>query len=168
MPSTRPAALLFLLGVLTLLLSSILVLWPAWDGEASARDGEAQKTPDHKILTVRDTVGIRQLDVSTPAGKESGMRLVVEKLREDNTPEDGALLIEFTDPEGARDTGFALVYDSKRAVMETGETERFGEVYDEDEAERVMREEDGVRVVGYEEFVQDNPRLSDEVRRFLR
>ena len=168
MPSTRPAVLLFLLGVLTLLLSSILVLWPAWDGEANARDGEAQKTPDYEVLDVRDAAKIRQLDVSTPADKEAGMRLVVEKLREENTPEGGVLLVEFTDPEDARETGFALVYDNKRAVMEAGETERYGEVYDEDEAKRVMREEDGVKVVGYEEFKQDNPRLSDEVRRFLR
>lgn len=168
MPSTRPAVLLFLLGVLTLLLSSILVLWPAWDGKANAHNGEARKTPNYEVLTVRDAAGIRQMAVSTTAAKESGMRLVVEKLREDNTPEDGALLIEFTDPEASRDTGFALVYDSKRAVMEAGETERFGEVYDEDAAKRIMREEDGVRVVGYKEFAQDNPRLSDEVRRFLR
>ncbi len=168
MPSTRPAALLFLLGVLTLLLSLILVLWPAWDGEANAHDGEARKTPDYKVLTVRDATEIRQMDVSTPAAKEAGMRLVVEKLRGDNTPEDGVLLIEFTNPEGSRDTGFALVYDSERAVMEAGETRRFGEVYDEDEAKRVMREEDGVRVVGYKEFVQENPQLSDGVRRFLR
>lgn len=168
MPSTRPAALLFFLGVLTLLLSSILVLSPGWNGEADARDGEAQKTPDYEVLNVRDAAKIRQLDVSTPAVKEAGMRLVVEKLREDNTPEDGALLIEFTDPEDARDTGFALVYDNKRAVMEAGETDRFGEVYDEDAAENIMRQEDGVRVIGYEEFAQDNPRLSDKLRGFLR
>lgn len=168
MPSTRPAALLFLLGVLTLLLSSILVLWPAWDGEANARDGEAKKTPDYEVLKIRDAAKIRQLDVSTPAAKEAGMRLVTEKLREDNTPEDGVLLIEFTDPEDERETGFSLVYDNQRAVMEAGETERFGEVYDKDQAKRIMREEDGVKVVGYEEFVRDNPRLSDEARRFLR
>lgn len=168
MPSTRQAALLFFLGVLTLFLSSILVLWPGWNGEADARDGEAQKTPDYKILSVRDADKIRQMDVSTTAVKEAGMRLVVEELRVDNTPENGALLIDFTDPEGSRDTGFALAYDSKQAVLEAGDTERFGEVYDDSEAERVMREEDGVRVISYEEFVRNNPRLSDEIRNFLR
>lgn len=168
MPSTRPAALVFLLGVSTLLLSSILVLWPALEGRANARDGEARKTPDYEVTNVRDAAGIRQMDVSTPASKEAGMRLVVEKLRGENTPEDGTLLVEFKNQNDvSRDTGFALVYDSKRALMDAGETERFGEVYDKAEAKRIMREEDGVRVVGFRDFAERNPGLWDKIKRSL-
>lgn len=89
------------------------------------------------------------MDVSTPAAKGSGMRLAVEKPRVDNVPEDGARLIEFTDPEGSRDTGFALVYDNRRAVMEAGETERFGKVYNEAEARHAgRRRREGDRLQG--------------------
>lgn len=96
------------------------------------------------------------------------MRLVVEKLRKKNTPKNGTLLVEFKDlDDTSRDTGFALAYDNEQAVMEAGETERFGKVYDKADAKRIINEEDGVRVVGFKDFAESHPGIWDSVKRFL-
>lgn len=138
----------------------------ATGGEAGARPG--METPRYEILSVHDAPKTRAVMVETPAKGEAGMRLVADDLRDENTPEDGVLLVEFQDDgTSALPTGFALVFDDEEAVLDSGESDRFGEVYDEKEAERIMDEEDGVRVVSFRVFAEESPSLWEKAKDFL-
>lgn len=67
--------------------------------------------------------------------------------------------------------GFALVFDSKEAVLESGRgatSERYGAGYDQTEARRIMAEEGGMRVVSFAEFAGENPGLWEQAKSLLR
>ena len=169
MPITRVATISFVLAILTL----VLTLWIAFSPEATgadARDG-SQKTPNYQIMGEYQATGVHELDVTTTAKREARMRLVAEDLRKAYTPENGTLLIEYHDAKDpSNHTGFALVYDNKRAVLEAGRGEtsgRFGDLYDTKDARQIMDREDGIRVVGFLEFTEQNPSLSSKIESFL-
>ncbi|QYJ16673.1 hypothetical protein Rxycam_02508 [Rubrobacter xylanophilus DSM 9941] len=158
-----PGATLLLAAAM---LAFVLAFALAAPGEKASA---AEKTPRYTVLRVSDAPGVREVVVSTAARREEGMRLVADELRErGNVPEGGTLLVEYRklrDP--SRETGFALVFDSERAVLEAGKTARYGEVYDAEDAERIMEEEDGIRAVSYRDFAEENPGLWERIREFL-
>ena len=157
-------------GALPLLAAALLALALAVALAASGeRAAAAEKAPRYTVLSVSDAPGVREVVVSTAARREEGLRLVADELREKgNVSEDGTLLVEYRkrrDP--SRETGFALVFDSERAVLEAGKTARYGEVYDEEDAEQIMEEEGGIRAVSYRDFAEENPGLWERIRGFL-
>lgn len=170
MQSTKPATFFFALAMLTLLVLLSAVISLAGGKQAEARAGSEQtSTPKYEVLDIHDAAGVREIDVAAATTDGTGMRLIAQQLRaKGNTPGDGTLLIEFAK---ARDTsvntGFALAFDSKQAILDAGQSDRYGEVYDKAEARRIMAEEDGVRVVSLKGFVQEHPSLRDEVKNFL-
>lgn len=173
MQSSKPAVLFFVLAMLTLSVFAVVILSPTMGQRAEARSKPAvSETPKHEVLGTLDATGLRKAEVATPATTEAGMRLVAEKLRDENLPDEGTLLIEFSklrDP--AVNTGFALVFDDKQAALDAGRGEtsiRYGEPYDREEARRILEDEDGMRVVSFEEFANENPDIWEKSRRFLR
>ena len=165
MLSTKSIRLFFALAIL----SALLAAWSLLFSQGMEVNAQPDATPPpHEVLEVSDASGVREVVVATPAGREAAMLLVAQELKEENTPEGGTLLVEYRgvkDPQMS--TGFALVFDDKEAVLDAGATERFGEVYDEEEAERIMGEEGGVRVVSFEEFAEDSPGVWERVKRFI-
>ncbi len=170
--STKPAVIFFALAALATLLSLSSIILPGWVRVADARTGEAVKTPSYEVLEVQEAPGVRELDVATPARSELEMYLVARELSEQNTPEDGTLLVEFTKtPKDPKSTGFALVFDSHRAVLEAGQgetSERYEAGYDRADARGIMKKEGGMRVVSYAEFARENPGLWERAKGFLR
>lgn len=156
-------AALFAIAVL-----GALALFFAMGTEAGARPGKME-TPRYEILRTHDATMTRAVVVETPAKGEAGMRLIAEEIRDENTPKDGVLLVEYQEEKPPADsTGFALVFDDEEAVLGAGDSDRFGEVYDEEEAGRIMDEEDGVRVVSFRAFAEENPSLWEKATSFLR
>ncbi len=151
------------------ILSALLAAWSLLFYQGKEVNAQPDRTPPpHEVLDVSDASGVREVVVATPAKREAAMLLVAQELKEENTPEGGTLLVEYRaakDPHSS--TGFALVFDDKEAVLDAGATERFGEVYDEEDAKRIMEEEGGVRVVSFEEFAEDSPGLWERVKRFI-
>ena len=173
MQSSKPAVLFFALAMLTLSVMAVVVLSPTVGGRAEAQPKPtATETPKHEVLGSLDATGLRKLEVATPATTEAGMRLVAEELRDENLPENGTLLIEFDKlRDSSVGTGFALVFDDERAALDAGRGEtsvRYGEAYDRKEARRILKDEDGMRVVSFEEFTDENPSIWEKSRRFLR
>ena len=173
MQSAKPAILLFVVAMFVLSLLAAAIFSPAMEGRAEAQSGtNVSQTPKYKVLGTLDATGMRKVEVATPAKTETGFRLVADKLREDNVPQDGTLLVEFnksSDPSVG--TGFALVFDNKKAVLDAGRGEtslQYGDPYDREEAQHIMKQEDGMRVVGFKEFAEDNPDVWKESRSFLR
>ena len=153
-------------GALLLLAAALLALALVVSGESASA---AEKAPRYTVLRVSDAAGVREVVGSTAARREEGMRLIADELREEgNVPEGGTLLVEYRKPQDpSGETGFALVFDGERAVLEAGKTARYGEVYDEEDAERIMEEEDGIRAVSYRDFAEENPGLWERIREFL-
>jgi hypothetical protein len=148
------------------ILSAFLAAWAHLFFQGNEVNAQPDRTPPpHEVLDVSDASGVREVVVATPAKREAAMVLVAQELKEENTPEGGTLLVEYRaakDPHSS--TGFALVFDDKEAILNAGATERFGEVYDGEDAERIMEEEGGVRVVSFEEFAEDNPSVWERVK----
>lgn len=139
-------------------------------GSASAQTTEQQPVPNYEVLDVFEAAGVVEVDVSTDVKREEKLRSIAEDLRENeaNVPESGTLLVEYYDDEDtSENTGFALVFDDERAVLDSGDSEQFGQVYDAEEAERIIEEEDGMRVVSYREFKEENSGIWSTVKRFL-
>jgi hypothetical protein len=154
----------YALAIVAVFLLGALALY----GTGPAALAEEQETPDYEVLQVSDAPGVSEALVATGETREGGLRLIAEELREEDTPEDGTLLVEYyAAPDRAVNTGFALIFDSEQAVLDIGESERFGQVYDEEDAERIMREEDGMRVVSFEDFAEQNPSLWERAKQFL-
>lgn len=173
MQSVKPAVLFSILAMLTLSVFAAVVFSPTVGKMAEARsDDTVRETPKYEVLGTVDATGLRKMEVATPAKTEADMRLVAEELRDENVPEDGTFLIEFNklrDP--SVDTGFALVFDDKNAVLDAGGGEisaRYDESYDREEARRIMKKEGGIRVVSFEEFAEENPDIWEKTRHFLR
>ena len=107
--------------------------------------------------------GVTEVVVGTETTDEDGMRLVASDLAS-YYPGDGVLLVEFRegangDPEGGRESGFALVFGSREAAL-APDLE-----YTEEEVEEIFEEDGGVRAVSYEEFGEENPALKDDLER---
>ncbi len=136
---------------------------------ASAQNTERPEVPQYQVLDAFDAAGIVEVDVATVANREAGMRLIADDLRENqNVPEGGTLLVEYYDDEdNTENTGFALVFDDERAVLESGDSDQFGQVYDAEEAERIIEEEGGIRTVSYKDFKEENSGIWGAVKRFL-
>jgi hypothetical protein len=170
--STKPAVIFFALAALATLLSLSSIILPGWVRAADARTAEAVKTPSYEVLGVGEAPGVRELEVASPARSELEMGLVAQDLREENTPEDGTLLVELTKtPKNPKSTGFALVFDSQKAVLEAGQgetSERYGAGYDRADARRIMQEEGGMRVVSFAELARETPDLWERAKGFLR
>jgi len=150
----------------TLLLASLLSYSSGDKATALAEEGTGM--PHHRVLEALDAPGMREVAVATPETGEREMRLIAQELREENTPAFGTLLIEYYDAsEPSTNTGFALVFDNKKAVLDAGRTQRFGKVYDEEDAEQITEGEDGIRVVSFEQFAEDNPSVWEQIRDFL-
>lgn len=143
-----------------------LALFFAMGDAAGARPGE---TPDYEVVDAHDATNTRALVVATDAEGESGLRRIADDLRDENLPDGGTLLVEYQktdDP--AVPTGFALVFDDEDAVLDAGNSDRYGEVYDEQDAERIIEEEDGIRAVSFRSFAEENPSLWERATSFLR
>lgn len=170
MQSTRPATLFFALAILTLLvlLSAVLSLVGGKQAEAQAGSEQAS-TPRYEVLDAHVAAGVREIDVAAATTDEAGMRLIAQKLRQKgDVPSDGTLLIEYKKAQDTSvSTGFALAFDNKRAILDAGDSDRYGEVYDKAEAKKIMTKEDGVRVVSFKGFAQEHPSLQDKVKNFL-
>ncbi len=172
MQSVKPAILFFVLAMFVLAASATLLFWPTVVKKAEAQpDNAVTEVPRYKILESAETNGMRGFEVATSAKSEAAMRLVAEDLQEEYVPEDGTLLIEFSklrDP--SENTGFALVFDNKRAILDAnnGETSAtYDESYDRDEARHIMRDEGGVRVVSFQDFAEENPGVWDSAEKVL-
>lgn len=144
-----------------------LALFLAMGDEAGARPGGAE-TPPYEVLSAHDALDTRAVMVATPEKGEAGMRLIADDLRDENLADGGTLLVEFQGKASALPTGFALVFDDEDAVLDTGDSDRFGEVYDEDDAERIIEEEDGIRAVSFREFSEEHPSIWEKAKSFLR
>ena len=173
MRSSKFAVLFFALAMLTLSIVAVEVLSPTWVQRAEARPKPTMtETPKYEVLGALDAAGLRKVEVSTSAKTEAGMRLVAEDLRDENLPENGTLLVEFDKPRDTSvDTGFALVFDNERAALDAGRGETsvdYDEAYSRKEARRILKDEDGMRVVSFEEFADENPGVWEEYRRLLR
>lgn len=167
---TSPDSVRTFVGLAVLL----LVALGAWSLVLRATSAEAQpaEAPDYEVIDESLGEDVRELVVSTGARGEEDLRLVTGDLAEElPAPEDGVLLVEFRDePEtgeaagryGLRETGFALVFDSEEAAL--AEDLR----YDEEEARRIIEEEDGIRVVSFADFGEENPDLLDALENILR
>lgn len=177
MPEKRDAEVKFLPNLpkrFALTLAASAVCFAAYSAShantASAQGEPAQEeVPQYEVVNDFQAAGVNEVRVTTEETREVEMRLIADDLRGgDNVPEDGTLLIEYYDSENPdENTGFALVFDSEEAVLDTGSTEQFGEVYDEEEAERIIEEEDGVRVVSNEEFAEENASIWDRIKGFF-
>ncbi len=128
-----------------------------------------EEVPSYDVINAFQATGVNEVRVATDETRETEMRLIADDLREDgNVPEDGTLLVEYYDSANtSENTGFALVFDNEEAVLDTGATEKFGEVYDEEEAERIIEEEDAMRVVSNEEFAEENASIWDRIKGFI-
>lgn len=173
MQSAKPAMLFFVLAMLTLSVFAAAVFSPAMGKRAEAQSGpDVSETPKHRVLGASEAAGLREIEVASAAKTETEMRRVAEELQDVNVPEDGTLLIEFKKfRDSSVDTGFALVFDNRDAVLDAGRGEtsvQYGEPYDRREARRIMKEEDGMRIVGFKEFAEENPAVWKEARRSLR
>ncbi|MGI8650027.1 MAG: hypothetical protein ACR2KW_06560 [Rubrobacter sp.] len=125
--------------------------------------------PQYQVIDAFDAAGVVEVDVATAVKKEGKLRLIADDLREhENVPEGGTLLVEYYDDEDtSENTGFALVFDDERAVLESGDSDQFGQVYDREDAERIIEEEDGMRVVSYRDFKEDNSGIWGSIKSFL-
>lgn len=130
---------------------------------------DQKKIPEYEVVEAFDAPGIQDVSVSSGAARESGMRLIARDLRKDDlVPQNGTMLVEYYDEDDtSKNTGFALVFDSEKAVLDAGASEQFGEVYNEDEAGEIMDEQDGVRVVSYRDFKDENSTLWGKIKSFL-
>lgn len=165
-PDKRPYVLAAAAALLCIALFGALALTLAGN-EAGAHPGGAE-TPDYEVLSAHDALETRAVLVATAAKGEAGMRLIADDLRDENLPDGGTLLVEYQGTDAsAIPTGFALVFDDEDAVLDTGDNERFGEVYDEEEAESIMDEEDGIRAVSFRQFAEANPTLWEKATSFL-
>ena len=123
----------------------------------------AQEVPPYAVLRERETEEVREILIKTGATREQQMRLVAEDLRT-YAPKDGILLLEFrreAENGALEETGFALVFDSRLAAAAPYLS------YTKEEKEAIFEEEGGIRVVGYEEFKEENPNLVDELESLL-
>ncbi|MDQ4002052.1 MAG: hypothetical protein M3283_13890 [Actinomycetota bacterium] len=133
---------------------------------SDAGEGEvagAQEVPSYAVLQERETEEVREILIKTGATREQQMRLVAEDLRP-YAPKDGILLLEFrreAENVALEETGFALVFDSRLAATAPYLS------YTEEEKEATFEEEGGIRVVGYEEFKEENQNLVDELESLL-
>lgn len=137
---------------------------------AFAQDNAVEtEPPAYTVTNAFQAAGVNEVRVTTEETREAEMRLIADDLRDEgNVPDNGTLLVEYydsTDP--AENTGFALVFDSEDAVLDTGTTEQFGEVYDREEAERIIAEEDAMRVVSNEEFAEENSSIWERIKGFF-
>lgn len=130
-----------------------------------------EEVPQYEVIEVFEAAGVNEVRVSTEESREAEMRLIADDLRDSNefnVPEDGTLLVEYYDSEDTSENiGFALVFDSEEAVLDTGTTEQFGEVYDREEAERIIEEEGAMRVVSNEQFAEENGSIWDQIKGFI-
>lgn len=134
-------------------------------GAASAQDDA--DAPEYSVTNAFQADGVNEVRVATEEAREAGMGLIADELRDEgNVPEDGTLLVEYYDS-ASENTGFALVFDNEDAVLDTGTTEQFGEVYDREDAERIIEEEDAMRVVSNEEFAEENASIWDRIKGFF-
>ncbi len=137
----------------------------------AANAANAQEVPDYEVVEVFEAASVNEIRVATEETREAEMRLIADDLRDSNeynVPADGTLLVEYYDSaDPSENTGFALVFDNEDAILDTGTTEQFGEVYDRDEAERIIEEEDAMRVVSNEEFAEENASIWDRVKNFF-
>ncbi|ABG05724.1 hypothetical protein Rxyl_2811 [Rubrobacter xylanophilus DSM 9941] len=154
---------LFYISAMLVALAAAAALVLAQEGR-EARAVEAE-TPEYRVLDVSDAAGVREVVVTAAEPREAGMRLIDEELRDaGNLPEDGTLLVEYRkDDDPERSTGFALVFDSVEAVLAPGRYSDYGEA----DAEQIMEEEDGIRVVGFREFAEENPTIWEQVKQSL-
>ena len=173
MQSVKPAILFFVLAMFVLAASATLLFWPTVVKKAEAQpDNAVTEVPRYKILESAETTGMRGFEVATSAKSEAAMRLVAEDLQEEYVPEDGTLLIEFSKlRDSSKETGFALVFDNKKAILNTGNGETsttYNESYDRDEARSIMKDEGGVKVVSFEDFAEENPGVWDSAQKVLK
>ncbi len=137
---------------------------------ASAQENGAE-VPEYEVIEVFEATSVNEIRIATEETRETGMRLIADDLRDSNeynVPEDGTLLVEYYDSANtSENTGFALVFDNEEAVLDTGATEKFGEVYDEEDAERIIEEEGAMRVVSNEEFAEENASIWDRIKGFI-
>lgn len=138
---------------------------------AYANAASAQEVPEYEVINVFEATSVNEIRVATDETREAEMRLIADDLRDSNeynVPADGTLLVEYYDSDNtSKNLGFALVFDNEEAVLDTGATEKFGEVYDEEEAERIIEEEDSMRVVSNEEFAEENASIWDRIKNFV-
>ncbi|MEW6635792.1 MAG: hypothetical protein AB1425_03155 [Actinomycetota bacterium] len=165
MPDTttiRRTRLFYVSAMLAALVVATALVLLQGDRIARAVEGEP---PAYQVLDVSDAADVREVVVATAETREAGMRLIAEELREaGNLPEGGTLLVEYRkDDAPEQSTGFALVFDSEEAVLAPG---RYSD-YDEADAEQIMEEEDGIRIVSFEEFAEENPTVWEQVKKFL-
>lgn len=138
--------------------------------EAASAQTTEPKVPQYQVMDVFDASGVVEVDVSTPVKKEGALRLIADDLRknEANVPDSGTLLVEYYDDEdNSRNTGFAMVFDDEEAVLDSGDSQQFGQVYDREDAERIIEGEDGIRVVSFKEFKEENSGLWGSIKSFL-
>lgn len=134
---------------------------------SAASAQENADIPEYAVTNAFQADGVNEIRVATEEAREAGMGLIADELREEgNVPEDGTLLVEYYDS-AAENTGFALVFDNEEAVLDTGTTEQFGEVYDREDAERIIEDEDAMRVVSNEEFAEENASIWDRIKGFF-
>ena len=138
----------------------------AADGQEGANASVAQGPvpPYDAPLRESEADGVTEVVVGTEAKGEDEMRLVASDLASDHPPGDGVLLVEFRegangDASAGRETGFALVFGSRKAAM-APDLE-----YTPEEVDEIFEEDGGVRAVSYEEFGEENPALKDDLER---
>jgi len=164
-PNARLALAVFML----LLVAAVAVASLLSQGS----EAEAQlRTPDYEVLEETAGTSVREVVVQTEARREEGLRLITEDLVEERPPsEDGVLLVEFRDEArvgedsgrfGLRETGFAVAFDSEEAALADDLP------YEEEEAQEIFEEEDGIRAVSFADFGDDNPDLADDLEGALR
>lgn len=153
----------------TLAISSGLLLGAsAFYLGSDAASAQEPEVPAYEVVDTSGAAGVNELSVATDETREDGLRLIAEDLKDENTPDGGTLLVEYYDAEDTSEsTGFALVFDDKGAVLDTGQTRQFGEVYDRADAERIMEEEGGIRVVGYQDFAAKYGWVWERIKDFL-
>jgi len=146
---------------------SVSLCFAANSNAASAQ--ENADVPEYTVINAFQASGVNEVRVTTEEAREAEMRLIADELRDEgNVPEDGTLLVEYYDSaDTAENTGFALVFDNEDAVLDTGTTEQFGEVYDREDAERIIEEEGAMRVVSNEEFAEENASIWDRIKGFF-
>ncbi|AHY47165.1 Hypothetical Protein RradSPS_1882 [Rubrobacter radiotolerans] len=129
----------------------------------------AGDVPYYEVVDSAGAAGVQSLSVVTDAEREGDLRLIADELRdEENVPEGGTLLVEYyAEDDPSEDTGFALVFDTEEAVLDAGLSERYGQTYSAEDAERIIEEEDGIRVVSYRDFSEENGGLWERIKSFL-
>ncbi len=111
--------------------------------------------------------GITEVVAETDATGEEEMRLVASHLASDY-PGSGVLLIEFRErtngaAHGAkRETGFALVFESREAALAPYLR------YTEEEVDEIFEEDGGIRAVSYEDLGEEDPSLKGDLERISR